>query len=56
MRGKWRRAALRPWAPVPPDPDEPTDDRIVKKLEFPRALPFIKDDVKFLAIDPPPDR
>jgi hypothetical protein len=46
MRQKWRKAASNPWADASDDPDEPTDDRIVKKFDLPPARP-ITDDVKY---------
>ena len=43
---KWRKAVANPWADVSDDPDEPTDDRIVKKFDLPRGK-YITDDVQY---------
>jgi hypothetical protein len=55
MRLKWEQAARRPWQTAEDDPDEPTDERIVKKIKL-GPLPHMNDDIQKLAIDPPADR
>jgi hypothetical protein len=52
MRIKWEQAARRPWQDVADDPKKPTDERIEKTVEL-GPLPYFKDDVKYLTIDPP---
>jgi hypothetical protein len=49
MRRKWHHLANRPWESVQPDPDEPTDARIVKKFE-PAPLPYVQDDVPTISV------
>ena len=55
MRLKWEQAARHPWQAAEDNPDEPTDERIVKKVEL-GPLPYIKADIPNLAIDPAADR
>jgi hypothetical protein len=50
MRLKWEQAARRPWQTVEDDPDEPTDERIVKKVDL-GPLPYLKDNIPKLAVD-----
>jgi hypothetical protein len=52
MRRKWQRAAGRPWEAVPPDPDEPTDERIVKPFDL-TPPPYITDTVPMISLSKP---